>query len=133
MGCILEVMVSDGDETMVHTSDIQGFVKDNQADFVIEKKPGLVLADGPMLYMLGQGYSQENLEASLCNIERILGAGIKDLVLDHHFLRDLSFREYLDRLILEFPQARIRTAAEYSGKQNDLLEARRKELFSLYK
>lgn len=133
MGHVLEVMVSDGNDTVVHTSDIQGFVQGDQADFAIERRPRLVIADGPMTYMLGQGFSQENLEASIGNIRRVLGCGIVDLVLDHHFLRDLNFRQYLDRLTGEFPQIRIMTAAEYMGRENDPLEARRRELYSLCK
>jgi len=130
LGYVIEVMVESNGKRVVHTSDVQGPIYEDQTEFPLRTKPDVVIADGPMTYMLGYRYSHENLKASLNNIRRLLRNGLKELVLDHHFLRDLDYQQYLKGIKEEFPEARILTAAEYMEEENNLLEARRKELYS---
>ena len=129
MGYVIETLVDSGDSKIVHTSDVQGPVHGDQTEFILRCKPDLAIVDGPMTYMLGHGYTQENLEASLHNLRKVLDGGLKKLVLDHHFLRDLNYRDYISKICIDYPEAEIMTAAEYMGITNDLLEARRKELY----
>ncbi|MGQ9759810.1 MAG: hypothetical protein ACUVQ5_04500 [Candidatus Methanomethylicaceae archaeon] len=130
LGYVVEVMVREGDGDCIHhTSDVQGPIYQDQIDFLLKNKPRLVVADGPMLYMLGYRYSYEHLESSMKNLSMILESGVKELVLDHHFVRDLNYIQYMNKLRELHPSSRICTAAEYMGKRNDLLEARRRELF----
>jgi len=48
--------------------------------------------------------------------------------LDHHLLRDLEYRKKFHE-VYEAGGDRIKTFAEYLGMENNLLEARRKELW----
>jgi len=128
MGYVIQTMVRKGEEKVVHTSDVQGPSRQDQADFILTHRPQTAIIDGPMLYMLGYAYSQEDLEASLGNLRAMLSGGTKKIVLDHHFARDLTFGKYLDELRAEFMDAKIGTAAEFMGMEDDLLEARRREL-----
>jgi len=129
MGYVIQTMVRRGNERVVHTSDVQGPARQDQAEFVLRHRPQTAIIDGPMTYMLGYAYSQADLEASLRNLRAILQGGTKNLVLDHHFARDLTLANYLTELRGEFRDARIGTAAELMGMEDDLLEARRRELY----
>ncbi|MBM5804500.1 MAG: MBL fold metallo-hydrolase [Candidatus Verstraetearchaeota archaeon] len=130
LGYVIEVMVESDGKRVIHTSDVQGPIYEDQTEFPLRTKPDLVIADGPMTYMLGYRYSHENLEAALNNIRRLLKNGLKELVLDHHFMRHLNYQQYLKGVEEEFPEARVLTAAEYMGEENNLLEAKRRELYS---
>lgn len=129
LGYVVEVMVEGDGEKIIHTSDVQGPIFEDQTEFLLKNSPRLVIADGPMIYMLGYRYSHENLNASMKNISRLIEGGVEELVIDHHFLRDLNYIQYMENLRRSYPSAKICTAAEYVGKKVDLLEARRKELY----
>jgi len=128
MGYVVQTMVRLGDEKVVHTSDVQGPSRQDQAEFILRNRPILRSSMGPMIYMLGYAYSQRDLEASLSNIRAILAGGTKNVVLDHHFARDMAFEKYLNELREDYRDAKIGTAAELMGMEDDLLEARRREL-----
>jgi len=75
------------------------------------------------------------LQNSIKNIVEIMNkTQVKKLVLDHHLLRDLDWKTRLKDI---FPAAEekgveIISAAEFRGLKNDLLEARRKELWKQF-
>ncbi|MCX8181905.1 MAG: MBL fold metallo-hydrolase [Candidatus Methanomethyliaceae archaeon] len=129
LGYVVEVMVEADGDRIIHTSDVQGPISNDQMEFLLNKKPRLVIADGPMIYMLGYRYSYENLESSMRNLGRLVEGGVEELVVDHHFLRDTNYYQYIKNLEDKHPDAKICTAAEYMGKEVELLEARRRELY----
>ncbi len=128
LGYVIQTLVRVGDERFVHTSDVQGPPRQDQADFIIKNRPQTAVIDGPMVYLLGRAYSQEDLDASMKNLRSIAFGGTKSIVLDHHFARDMAFTKYLDQLRGECWDAKIGTAAEMMGMKNDLLEGMRREL-----
>ena len=130
LGYVIEVMIDDDGDRIIHTSDVQGPIFEDQIEFLLRNKPRIAIVDGPMTYMLGYRYSYENLDASLKNIERLLENGTEELILDHHMLRDKNYIYIFKSLREKFPKAKILTAAEYMGLEVDILEARRKELFN---
>ncbi|MGC8935966.1 MAG: hypothetical protein ACP5KV_01175 [Candidatus Methanomethylicaceae archaeon] len=129
LGYVVEVMVEEDGERVIHTSDVQGPISEDQMEFLSNNRPRMVIADGPMIYMLGYRYSYENLEASIRNLEKLIEYGVEDLVIDHHFLRDTNYFQYMKNFVEKYPNAKIQTAAEYMGKKVELLEARRRELY----
>ncbi len=82
-----------------------------------------------MTYMLGYRTSKEQLDSAIRNLRQIITSGVKEAVVDHHFLRDLKFREYIQAIAEGASGCSVVTAAEYMGQPNELLEARRKELY----
>jgi predicted metallo-beta-lactamase superfamily hydrolase len=129
LGYVVEVLVDDGAERLVHTSDVEGPAIPDQVDFILKHKPHYVICDGPMTYMLGYRYSLEHFEAAKANLLRILKeCPIKRLILDHHLLRDKAWREKLSDILI-FGGNKVCCAAEFLGKEEDVLENRRKELF----
>lgn len=132
LGYVLEVSISCCGEKLVYTSDVEGPSVEEQAEFIIEENPDLLILDGPMTYMLGYRYSSESLKRSIENINRIVReTSVRDIILDHHFMRDLNYKKHLVD-VYEFATengVRILNAAEYIGRATDMLEARRKELY----
>jgi len=131
LGYVIEVCVECGGEKFAFTSDVEGPALEDQVEFILAERPELVYVDGPMTYMLGFRYSARSLQASVENLIRVLEAGTQTLVVDHHFLRDLAYRERIGP-VYEFARERgaeVLTAAELAGKPIEMLEAHRKELY----
>ena len=134
LGYVVEVYVSDELESFLYSSDVEGISIDDQLSFIIERNPRVVMIDGPMTYMLGYRYSTKSLNASLRNLLKLMDADIDYMILDHHLLRDLAWRDKLVEVISKAENKKIKvlTSAEYAGKNLNMLEARRKELYEMY-
>lgn len=128
LGYVVEVCIKEGQESFVFTSDVEGPNTKEQTEFIIQEKPNIVYLDGPLSYMLGYRYSYESLALAIENMLRILlETDVEKLIIDHHLLRDLKWRE---RIAAVFETGKkVMTAAEFLGIENEMLEARRRELF----
>ncbi|MEO0115345.1 MAG: hypothetical protein ABIK93_07695 [candidate division WOR-3 bacterium] len=131
LGMVIEVAVQEGGEKFLFTSDVQGITLDEQLAFILKQNPDIIFADGPMTYMLNYRFRPEDLARSIKNIIRIINeTKVNKLILDHHFLRDLNYKKYLEEIFAtNLGNTEILTAAEFAGQENDLLEARRQELY----
>ncbi|MEM1658280.1 MAG: MBL fold metallo-hydrolase [Candidatus Jordarchaeales archaeon] len=132
LGYVTEVSISRGGRTLVFTSDVEGPSLEEQAKFILQEDPDILVCDGPVTYMLGYRYMYESLEQSLFYASKILHeTKVKDFILEHHLLRDLEWRDRIKPLLLEAEECgvNVRTAAEYMGLENDFLEANRKNLW----
>lgn len=132
LGYVVEVSIACGSEKVVFTSDVEGPSVPEQAAFILQEQPELLVLDGPMTYMLGYRYSQKSLELAIGNINRIITeTPVKAILLEHHFMRDLKYRERIPAVYdcAAAHDVKVLTAAEYLGREVEMLEARRKELF----
>lgn len=128
LGYVVEVSIREGKECFVFTSDVEGPNTEEQTEFIIKENPDVVYLDGPLSYMLGYRYSYESMALALGNILRILNeTDVETLIIDHHFLRDLKWKERIAKVFKT--GKKVLTAAEFLGVGNELLEARRRELF----
>ena len=135
LGYVVEVLVDDGKEKFLHTSDVEGPSLRTQLEFMLESNAETVFVDGPMVYMLGYRYSSASLEASVNNlIELIDKTEVKNLILDHHLARDLNWRDKVSKVIEAGKEAGVNvcSAANFAGIEENLLEAKRKELYEKY-
>lgn len=135
LGYVVEVVLKDGKDAFLHTSDVEGPSLTSQVSFIVEQEPDTIFCDGPMTYMLENHYSQESLQKSIKNIMEIMDkTQVKKLILDHHLLRDLDWKERVKELfpVAEEKGVELISAAEFRGLKNDLLEARRRELWKQY-
>jgi hypothetical protein len=132
LGYVTEVSIKEGDFCFVFTSDVEGPSVGEQAKFILNEDPNLVYLDGPMSYMLGYRYSKASLDYSIKNINDILKkTKIEKLIVDHHLLRDMKWKDRIKEVFrtAEKQNVKVLTAAEYLGLENEMLEARRKELY----
>lgn len=131
LGYVVEVFIEHNNKSFVFSSDVEGPIHEEQVAFIVEKNPEIVLIDGPMTYMLGYRYSTRSLESSVENIKKVIErTEVKCVILDHHLLRDLNWRDKIQGLF-EFSKqydVKIMSAAEFAGVKEELLEAKRKEL-----
>ncbi len=131
LGYVTEVSIKEikeGGSTFVFTSDVEGPGTDDQVDFILEENPDILYLDGPLSYMLGYRYSKASLDISVENIIKILKkTRVEKLIIDHHLLRDMKWKERISKVFKE--KKTILTAAAFSGLENTMLEARRKELY----
>lgn len=132
LGYVIEVSVSCGEDKVVYTSDVEGPAMDDQVTFILEESPRTLILDGPMTYMLGYRYSEEDLRKSVNNIIKIIcNTSVKTVVIDHHFMRDIGYADRIPDVYRSAEDAGVMVlcAAELIGRAPDLLEARRKELY----
>ncbi len=132
LGYVLEVYIERGRKSFLYTSDVEGPSLEDQVKFIIEMNPRVLYVDGPMSYMLGYRYSKKSLEASKKNLIKIIEeTKVKDIVLDHHLLRDLNWRERMKEVFEAGEEHRVRVccAAEFMNRKVEMLEALRKELY----
>lgn len=135
LGHVIELLIDDGYQRFLYSSDVEGPSIPAQLDFMLESNPHVIFIDGPMTYMLGFRYSKKSLEESANNLLRLIDdTEVKNLVVDHHLTRDLNWREKMEKVISRGEDAgvKVQSAAEFGGIEENLLEARRKELYEKY-
>jgi len=134
LGFVLEVFVSDGKNSFLFSSDVEGPLHADQTEFILQRRPEIVFIDGPMSYMLGYRFSKASLEKAVENLKKISEVS-REIVLDHHLLRDINWRNQISELFVHAEQfsTEIKSAAEFRGVEENLLEARRKELYEKFK
>lgn len=123
-GTVMMTRICEGNEIFVYTSDIQ--LLDREAVLmVLAWKPTIVYASGPPLYLSHRipGVGKEALENAL-----LLARDVNTLILDHHLLRSFEGYNWL-RELAEKVENRVLCAAEFMGKEPELLEAQRKILY----
>ena len=128
LGYVIMTTVEEEDIRVLHASDVQGPVTKEAKEYIISQKPKLLIMDGPPTIFLGWKFSKKNLEDAEDNLIEIIERLNCDVVLDHHLLRDLKYKEV-------FPKPykvcgdNVKTFAEYLGVENNTLEAHRKVLW----
>jgi hypothetical protein len=134
LGYVIEVLVDDGKYKFIHTSDVEGPSQKDQADFILENKPNLVFLDGPLSYMMYR-FGVKAMKNSVENMIKIVkNCPLNALIVDHHFLRDLKWKERISEVfkVTNKKKIKLETAAEFTGKRIEMLEAHRKELYEKY-
>ncbi len=135
LGYVIEVCIKEGEESFLFSSDVEGPSIQEQVDFILRCNPTIIYIDGPMSYMLGYRYSRFSLEASIKNLIKIVeNTQVETLILDHHLPRDLNWREHMKEVSEACRQkgCEFLSAALYSGKEELMLEARRKILYEKF-
>ncbi len=129
LGYVIMTTIDDSERIIIHSSDVQGPVTKSAKEYIIDQKPDLLIMDGPPTIFLGWKFSKQSLQDASDNLVEIINTLGCQVILDHHLLRD---SKYLD--IFSEPyrigKEKIKTFAEYLGKENNTLEAHRKELWS---
>ncbi|UCH71738.1 MAG: MBL fold metallo-hydrolase [Thermoplasmatales archaeon] len=127
LGYVIMTTIKDDKKRIIHASDVQGPITKEAKDYIIEQKPGLLIMDGPPTIFLGWKFSRKDLQAASDNLIEIMEILKCDVILDHHLLRDIKYKEIFSA---PYKTGNVKTFAEYLGKKNNTLEAHRKELWS---
>ncbi len=124
-GYVTALTVNDGFR-FVFASDVQGPCSAVAKAYLIREQPDLLYLSGPPTYLENQVGTAE-IERGIEFLLEIIDATGCEVILDHHALRDRDYRERLRRL---YETGKVVTAAGYLGVSEELLEARRPELWS---
>ncbi len=129
LGKVLAVEISYKDDSLVFASDIQGILTEETKKWLINTNPKILILSGPATYHYK--WDKKLTKTSNENLINFMEkTNIKNIVIDHHLLRDLNFKEEL-KDVYKFGEqlgVKVITAAEFLGKKNLQLEAHRKEL-----
>ncbi|MCD6324127.1 MAG: hypothetical protein J7L55_03360 [Desulfurococcales archaeon] len=129
LGYVIQIYVSDGDRSLLFSSDVEGPVDEGATDFIIGKRPDVLILDGPPTYLSGTKFPEEAIRKARDNISRILRSSVEMVVADHHLLRDLKYVDFIAPL--NEGGGKVLTAAEFMGREPELLEAQRPRLYGL--
>ena len=133
VGWVVEVSIREGESCFLHTSDIEGASLPQQAAFIRAENPDMLYLDGPLTYMLGQEFSPGDLRASIKNICDIIETTrVQTLIIDHHLLRDSKWKEEIKEVLTRAEKSgkKVVTAAGFLGKDEEILEAHRRQLYA---
>jgi len=128
LGYVIMTTVDDGSQKLLHASDVQGPVTKDATTYIIKQNPDVLIMDGPPTIFLGWRFSTQHLSDASDNLISIIEHTHCKVILDHHLLRDLYYNKRFAKPYQQHGQS-ISTFAEYIGKENNTLEAHRKELW----
>jgi hypothetical protein len=119
IGWVLAFTVKHEDERFLFTSDLQGPIIEEYADWIVKLSPSFIVADGPPLYTYGFMIGKEDVERVVKNMKAIIReASPRGIIWDHHMCRG-PFRSKL-RDVYSYAKRRgvkLQTAAEYMGRK----------------
>src|SRR5262245_60833023 len=128
-GHVVAMTVVDDGMRFVHASDLQGPASPVATAYLQRERPDLVYLSGPPTYLQGQ-LGHEIVQRAIDNLVRLVGETGCRVIMDHHAVREPRFR---DRLAQAFGTGRVVTAAEFVGRRDECLEARRAALWARHR
>ena len=106
--------------------DVQGPIVQGTLQYILQVAPDLLIVGGPPIYL--SRFKDKEREAAR-NSLTVLASTIPTLVVDHHLMRDKSWKDWMHPILKSSETAgnRVLTMAELSGEHSMLLEAEREE------
>ena len=119
-GNVMMTRIEDGNEVLVHASDIQ-MLNDEAIERILTWESHIVLASGPPIYLPAL-----TLEERVGALRRTLQLAekVETLILDHHLMRSKKGEQWLD-YISSLSGREVICAADFMGLRRHLLEAER--------
>jgi hypothetical protein len=117
-GWLISTIVEYRDTKLLYTSDLQGPIIEDYAQWIINENPDILILDGPATYLLGYMLSNTDLKRSVDNaVDIIENCNLDIMIYDHHLLRDSSYKEHTSSVweAAKKREVQILTAAEYNG------------------
>jgi predicted metallo-beta-lactamase superfamily hydrolase len=130
LGYVLTLTIRHDNDVLLFGSDIQGPISDRCMKYVLEQKPMVMMVSGPPTYLAGSKLTENAIEDGIKNLFTLTKT-VEQIIVDHHMLRNLQSLDILEELKKQAEKHgnRVSTYAEYLGLKNNLLEARREELY----
>lgn len=132
LGWVLTTTIECENERVTFAPDVQGPMYDATFKMIVAEKPQLLIIGGTPVYLADFRVTETQIEKGLECLRR-LTANVPLIILEHHLLRAENWREH-SKTIFEAAHNsgnKVVSAAEFLGKEDNLLEARRKHLFEV--
>lgn len=117
VGWVIGLTVEHAGNKFLFSSDLQGPIIEEYAEWIINSKPEVIVADGPPLYTYGFMIGKEDIKNVIDNMQRIIcEARPSKIIWDHHICRGVfkpKMREVYS--CAERKGVNICTAAEHMG------------------
>lgn len=120
VGWVFATVVEYKGEKLIHSSDLDGPIIEDYADWIIRENPNVLILDGPMTYMKGYLLTKTTLNRTIANAVQILEeSDVRLMIYDHHLPREPKFKEFTREVweTAEREGKKILTVAEYLGKK----------------
>nr|MDO8133635.1 MBL fold metallo-hydrolase [Candidatus Njordarchaeum guaymaensis] len=134
LGWVSSTVVEYGGRKLIHTSDVQGAVFEDYADWIVKENPTVLFMDGPPTYLFGFVVNRLNFNRTTENACRIIRECDKAelIIYDHHLMRDPLFRKRVAEVykVAEASHRKVISAAEYLGKEIIALKVGKKKPLS---
>lgn len=129
LGYVLSLYIEE-DTSLLYMSDVQGPGTLEALAYIKGLMPNFCIISGPPIYLSDLKIPEEEVGRGIKNLI-ITTRYVKNLLVDHHMLRSEESLKMLDLLKKEARKYAnsVYTFAEFLGINNNLLEARRKELY----
>ncbi len=124
VGWVFATVIEYGGEKLIHSSDLDGPIIEDYANWIIRENPDVLILDGPMTYMLGYLTTRTTMNRAVSNAVRILRkTDVRLMIYDHHLPREPKFKEWTKE-VWDMGKRRgkkVLTAAEFLGKRPAVL------------
>ena len=133
LGYVLAVKITHGDDHFLFVPDAQGPTSEKTLRFILGEKPRTLYIGGPPTYLSEFKVSASIVQTGIENLTKLVEV-VSNVIVDHHLLRDEKSLTVIQKLgkIAKRHGNTVQTAAEYLGRDNSILEARRHQLFEDY-
>ncbi len=125
VGWVIATTILKGGEKLIHTSDLEGPVIEDQAEWIIKENPDILILDGPSTYLIPYMLNLINLRRAVRNLCKIIeeAENLSLVIYDHHLLRDRRFKDRVREVYEKSLEVgvEVTTAAEYLGKDPAIL------------
>jgi len=130
LGWLVMTTVRCHGEKAMFASDVQGPMHDDTLKAILSESPRLIVVGGPPLYLADFRMGGEDVRRGLRNLTEVVRS-VPVIILEHHLLRDVGWRQFAQPVFDAASQTghTVLTAAEFTNRQDNLLEANRKKLF----
>jgi predicted metallo-beta-lactamase superfamily hydrolase len=121
LGWVSATVVEHNGVKLLHSSDLQGPVIEDYADWIIKENPDFVFIDGPPTYLFGIIVNKVSFSRTIENACRIIREAdrMKLMIYDHHLMRDPLFKERVAEVykVAKDSGKQVTSAAEYLGQE----------------
>jgi predicted metallo-beta-lactamase superfamily hydrolase len=126
LGYVLATLIEYSGNRFIFAPDVQGPIVQDTLQYILQVAPDLLIVGGPPIYLFR---FTDNEQEAAQNSLTVLASTIPTLVVDHHLMRDRTWKDWMRPVLKASEKAgnRVLTMAELSGEENMLLEAEREE------
>jgi len=130
LGYVIMLKVSCGGDSFLFASDVQGPISDETRKLIIQSGASTVYIGGPPAYLVPFQVERQLVDRAIQNLSAI-AERTKITIVDHHLMRTMNWMDYAHEVETSAKASgnSLVTAASFSGKEENLLEARRDQLY----
>jgi len=123
LGWVITANIIENGEVVSFASDTQGCMCRECLDYIHRVSPDLLIISGPPVYL-----GLKDIPLNTVKLVESMKPG-STIIIDHHFLREKNYIEYMEKLKRIRSDVRVVTAAEYMHREIKQLEAYRDQLW----